>query len=483
MRYCNVLNSLTGQTQGSECQWPQNLGPNSELPSDFTSTNVELSTRVAKQLSTTLANGNQLHELLKDPNSELAVAHEAFESIFKNQLSLWKSYAAASNEDRVITDVEVDFFTEKAREAQAEAVKSLREGGVSPEVVTFAQAIKDRETLDKYGLLFDEGMVETVTRLCVNSASGRSTLLIGDKGVAKTQVAKFVSGLFSRDGQPKFISGDGSMMKDEFIGKMTLTEKNGATVTTFQPGILTECMELGIPLVLDEINLIDPAIAMRLQDILLRRPGDIVRIHEDGNEPITIKNGFCVIATANEASVRYQSRAALDPAFRDRFDVLPIGYPDGSTPLLQTSNRPQSLTRLAYAFTVSSAGIKNNRVTSTDALWLTSVAHASQQLYSKPSKDVNSGPLSINVSNIVDEDEPRMTDCITPRKMVDILRSISDGLNPYDLAYGVKGLTIKTIAAMQQSSDREIMYDVIRLMHSGDIKDFNEAEIKEQLRI
>ena len=325
-------------------------------------------------------------------------------------------------------------------------------------------------------------MLETVTELCANAASGKSSLLIGDKGVAKTQAAKFVSGLFAPDSKPRFISGDGSMMKDEFMGKMTLTEQNGATVTTFQRGILTDCMEAGVPLVIDEINLIDPAIAMRLQDILLRKPGDIVTIQEDSGESITVKPGFCVMATANEASNRYQSRAALDPAFRDRFDVIPIEYPDGDTPILNANDRPASLARLAYAFAVSRHGIASKRIAARDALWLSSVAHASQQLYTKAAKDVQTGLLGKTTGSVIDDSEPRLNDCITPRKMVDILQTIGNGLNPYDVAQGVRGLTIDTVAAMQSADDRQTMFDVMRLMNDGKVP-FDEKAIRRQLRI
>jgi hypothetical protein len=430
-----------------------------------------------------LAKGDRIRTLLETPGTEQEVAYKANIAIFDAQFGLWRSYAQAANANRLITDIEVGYYTEQLQQNVAEAQAAVRSAGVSPENLTYAQAIHDRGTLEDHGLLFDEGMLLTVTQLCANAASGRSTLLVGDKGVAKTQAAKFTSGLFASDGKPKFISGDGSMMKDEFIGKMTLTEQNGATVTSFQPGILTECMEQGIPLVMDEINLIDPAIAMRLQDILLRKPGDTVTIQEDGGGAITIKRGFCVLATANEASSRYQSRAALDPAFRDRFNILPIEYPDGETTMLQTNERPAALARLSYAFAVSRSGIANSRISPEDALWLASISHASQQLYSKPAKDVRSGRLSTPVAGVVDDTEPRMTDCITPRKMVDILQTVGGGLNPYDVASGIKGLAMDTIAAMQHSEDRRTMFEIIRLMHDGSAGGFNEAEVRKRLKV
>lgn len=480
-QYCQVLNGLTNCEATDPCEWPKKVLTDEEAIKE--SANPELAQYVADSLFTVLTTGNKIQENMSEAGSELSVAYSAHEKIFDAHVELWKQFAEAAEQDRVVTDIEVDYFTEKIEETVNEADAEIQAAGVSSEIYAFAQALHDRKTLETYGLLFDETMMQTVTELCVNVASGRSSLLIGDKGIAKTQAAKFVSKLFSENDEPKIISGDGSMMKDEFIGKMTLTEKNGASVTTFKKGILTECMEKGIPLVMDEINLIDPAIVMRLQDILLRKPGDKVTLQEDGGEVITIQQGFCVIATANEASNRYQSRAALDPAFRDRFRIIPIEYPDGETFMLQSNDRPASLARLAHAFVISGKGIASERVSEADALWLASVAHASQQLYSKPAKDVQVGQLGTNVASVVDDSEPRMSDCITPRKMVDILQTIDEGLNPYNREGGVQGLTYDTISAMQHTSDRETMFEIIRLLYDGNMDDLDENAIKKQLRI
>lgn len=480
-QYCKVLDTLTDSDATQTCEWPKRILTEDELIEN--ASNPELARHVADCLFNVLATGNKIQQNLHEKGSELSVAYTAQHNIFNAHFSLWQQFGKAAQEGREITDIEVDFFAEKLTDTVEQASTDIRSAGVAYETLALAQAIHDRETLEDHGLLFDDAMLKTVTELCVNVTSGRSTLLIGDKGIAKTQAAKFVSGLFTDNGEPKVISGDGSMMKDEFMGKMTLTEQNGATVTTFKHGILTECMEKGIPLVMDEINLIDPAIVMRLQDILLRKPGDKVTIQEDSGEVITIKQGFCVLATANEASSRYQSRAALDPAFRDRFRILPIEYPDGDTVMLQANDRPTSLARLAHAFVVSRNGISSERVSAADALWLASISHASQQLYSKPAKDVQTGQLGNNVASVVDDGEPRMSDCITPRKMVDILQTIDTGLNPYNRESGVEGLALDTIAAMQHASDRETMFEIVRLMYDGDIADLDETAIRNRLRI
>lgn len=298
-QYCQVLNSLTGEEQQMPCAWPEKIADGYDLGSSL---NPELAQRASTRILRILNTGSNIQEQLHDQGSELAIAYEQQDLVFNKRLSLWEGYASAARQGRKITDIEVIYFAEQIQKAVEHASVTYREAGVGRETAMLAQAMYDRKTLEDYSLLFDGNMIKVVTELCANASVGQSTLLIGDKGIAKTQAAKFVSGLYSQDGKAKFISGDGNMMKDEFIGKMTLEEQNGATVTTFQPGILTYCMENGVPLVMDEINAIDPAITMRLQDILLRKPGDTITLQEDGGEIITIKQGFCVIATANEAS-------------------------------------------------------------------------------------------------------------------------------------------------------------------------------------
>ncbi len=460
-KYCLLLDSLTGESYAEDdCEWPEKIdGPIDHLA---TASDRELAEAAATTLSRTLKAARTVHNALNTQGNELGIAHGAYSAIFAARMSLWTKYAEAAQNGRQLTDVEVETYSDRMIDAIRDANESIESGGVNAKMSVFGLAMVDRETLGEHGILFDEAMCETVTTLCANASMGRSTLLIGDKGIAKTQAARFVSGMFAHDGVPRIISGDGSMMKDEFIGKVLLKEENGASVTEFEPGIIIECMEQGVPLVIDEVNLIDPAIAMRLQDILLKKPGDKITIQEDPTRQITIAQGFCVFATANEASNRYRSRAALDPAFRDRFDIIPVEYPDGDAQII--SDLPEALTRLAYTFTISAKGIQNPRVSPDDAAWLAKVAHASQQLYSKPARDVAAGLPGSATASLLDDDEPRMSDCISPRKMVDILSEVASGINPYDTAAGVRGVAYSTIAGMQHRADRLQMFDVIRMM-------------------
>lgn len=75
-----------------------------------------------------------------------------------------------------------------------------------------------------------------------------------------------------------------------------------------------------------------------------------------------------------------------------------------------------------------------------------------------------------------------MNDCITPRKMVEILQALGNGTNPYNLAAGIKGMTYDTVAGMQQANDRQTMFEVIRLMQDPN-EPFDETLVKQKMRV
>jgi MoxR-like ATPase len=68
------------------------------------------------------------------------------------------------------------------------------------------------------------------------------------------------------------------------------------------------------------------SIIMRLNHVLTRRPGDRIRVQENGGEDIFVKRGFCVMATGNIKSFRYK-REELDAAFLSRWWSNDITYP------------------------------------------------------------------------------------------------------------------------------------------------------------
>lgn len=352
--------------------------------------------------------------------AELMIEHD---KVFSARLDLWKGMLGATTDGRRFTDAELEFYRSQLREAEEAVGEQLT--AASEEVAVRAQAAFDRRTLEEHGLLFDEQMISVVDRLVSNQMEGKPTLLVGDKGIAKTQAAKFVATMTEPDREPVIISGHGDMMSNEFIGQTDL--EDGSTV--FTSGKLVKAMMEGRPVILDEVNIGDQAVLMRLQDILLRRPGDKIMLQENGGTAMEIKPGFVVYATANEASARYQHRNVLDPAFRDRYDILQLHYPDSDNkePIKEI---PSSLMRLALASGVDLYGGLSRHLEPSDLEQLVRLAHITQHLYSVPARDAKvRNVTSGSTSNFLD-DEPAMTDCITPRSLADIIKRCAPGNKP-----------------------------------------------------
>lgn len=94
-------------------------------------------------------------------------------------------------------------------------------------------------------------------------------------------------------------------------------------------GPLLEAMRAGRPLIIDEMNAIPHHVLIVMNDLLMRRPGDLVRAPFPGEEPFRIQEGFSVIATGNykpEDGLMYPGRQPLDAAFLSRFGIVSYDY-------------------------------------------------------------------------------------------------------------------------------------------------------------
>lgn len=342
---------------------------------------------------------------------------------FATHMHLWKTMVDAAVSGRLFTDAELTCFEARIQQAQRDLVTA--EDQEDDQICLRAQACHDRALKIQYQLQFDDQMLSDIDRLVGNIINTRPTLIVGDKGIAKTQIAKFVMSLYGT--APLVVSVKGDMMSDELVGKMKHDKKNNTFV--FQEGVLLEAMRKGVPLLLDEINFGDQAIIARLQDILLRRPGDTVFVQENDEEQITIRPGFMIFATANEASLRYRHREVLDPAIRDRFDIVMRAYPDlDHDPLLQSS---PSLLRLAYSSAVDDQGILSDHIDKDILESFVHLTHITQYLYAVPAKDVSIELSDDQLKSVVKEDaQPLMSDCITPRTLSNVVQDCAAGNLP-----------------------------------------------------
>lgn len=353
---------------------------------------------------------------------ELAELIELHDGLFMAHLSLWQDMIDTARGRRTFTAN--DLGEHEAALGKARTVLDQAMSGADPATARRARALHDKRLMDRYGLLFDDQMTADIDMLVGNVMRSRPTLIVGDKGIAKTQLAKFVMSLF---GSGSFvISVKGDLMSDELIGQVKHDKEQGTF--RFYEGAVPTAMRSGLPVLLDEINFGDQAVIARLQEILLKKPGETAFIQEEGVE-IEVKPGFVIMATANEASVRYRHREVLDPAIRDRFEILTRTYPDldgdplfGDTP---------SLSRLAWASEIDEDGGFSEHIQPASLEALVRVAAISQHLYAVPAREATIRFDNGEVSSAVREGaEPLLSDCITPRALVRAIEDSAPGNLP-----------------------------------------------------
>ncbi|MDQ5963641.1 MAG: hypothetical protein QG629_724 [Patescibacteria group bacterium] len=66
--------------------------------------------------------------------------------------------------------------------------------------------------------------------------------------------------------------------------------------------------------------------------------------------------------------------------------------------------------------------------------------------------------------------------------MVELLKRVCDGSNPYDVGAGLRGVAYEAIGGMQHRSDRETMHAIILLL-SNDPASVQTAAVMDKMRI
>ena len=141
-------------------------------------------------------------------------------------------------------------------------------------------------------------------------------LLEGPTGTSKTSSILYLASLL---GQPVLrLNLDGQTDPSVLIGRYVPQAESRSFV--WQPGPLVRAAKEGIWLVLDEVNLAEPAVLERLNPVLEDRP--TLLVSEGDNELLgtahnPIHPDFRVFATMNPSD--YAGRSELSPAFRNRW--------------------------------------------------------------------------------------------------------------------------------------------------------------------
>lgn len=166
--------------------------------------------------------------------------------------------------------------------------------------------------------LFDP---DTLVPLLWALLHGKPTWLYGHTGTGKSTLIKQVS---ARTGWPCLrVNMDSEITRMDFVGRDTLVQENGATVSRFVEGILPQAMQRPCIMLTDEIDFGRSDIMYVYQSVL---EADGMRLTEDGGRWIRPHPMFRIVATANTKGQGdeygcYQGARVQSAALLDRFQV------------------------------------------------------------------------------------------------------------------------------------------------------------------
>ncbi len=382
---------------------------------------------------------------------------QLYQAIHDARDTLYQQVLLASRDDGLAPE-EMVYYQEQVAAAQKALETATRSNNDRDKFVTLlGRAAYDHECMEKTGIILTDSMVQVIEKMIGNVSTSNPALLTGPKGVSKTSAVKCVSRLIAPDKEPIIISGHGDMMAHELMGKQGQNKETG--LVEHQDGRIVQAAREGRPVLIDEVNLAEQSVMMRLQDVLLLEPGDSFDLQENGQEQVVIQPGFAIFMTANEGD-RYLGRRELDTAFRDRMDIITFGYPDPSKKPLN-DDMSETL-RLAFAAAVDNDGRLSDHVDIADLMYLARLSHVSQQLYAQPATNVNlegkniAGMNQGAVTGLLDA-EPVMSDCITPRTMIDVITRAARGNLPGVTLPAMTEKALRALDANGGSANRKIV--------------------------
>lgn len=167
------------------------------------------------------------------------------------------------------------------------------------------------------------GYEDVLKVLAYSVKTNKPTLLIGETGVGKTALIRYLAS--KTNNSFRRVNLNGQTTVEEFVGK-TLLDRSG---TFWQDGVLIEAMRNGYWLLVDEINAALPEILFTLHS-LLDDDGYIVLAEKDG-EIVKPHPNFRFFATMNPSN-KYAGTRSLNKAFLSRFPiVLQLEFPSVNT--------------------------------------------------------------------------------------------------------------------------------------------------------
>ena len=233
----------------------------------------------------------------------------------------------------------------------------------------------------------------------------------------------------------RFLAGE---MDEGFMRKMQWKQLTHGTETYFVPGPLVIAMQEGLPIILDEVNAMPPEILKRLNTILQLKPGDTYTVQEDSGLELKVKQGFCVIATANEKSHRYKGVDDLSVELLNRFtcNIARVSYPDMD--VLEGETPPSLLSLALVAVTDKKGDQKLPKFTTPDGLSVlppkeslemflkfVRVCHFTQKLFTQPSDSAEFASILTTEQQLQGKTALK-ENVLAPRTMVKLIQKAVD---------------------------------------------------------
>ncbi len=283
----------------------------------------------------------------------------------------------------------------------------------------------DRTVLDEHGVVLDTNIKEVIIEAARHFAVGHHIRLVGEPGVAKTSVAKFIGRINARANHPDLEETD---LEPILISFSSTSEAEAQLVQqTFEDGTLgeapaklAEAARKGIAVIFDEDNALTADQKIFFNDLLLKKPGQTITV---AGEVITIQPGFSVIATRNAMTDtqgnRRQGRQQQDSAGDarlSRIDVpLPYQSSTGTNAYETTRRGDETIGRLFFARYVDNFGWK---LPSADIMNLFTDI---KQLVAKLVVKATEPPVNVVGSGVSAQARPELAGCLSPRELDRIL--------------------------------------------------------------
>lgn len=309
------------------------------------------------------------------------------------------------------------------------------------------------------GLLLTPQMREVIAKAVPPLAQGRPVLLVGETGGAKTALAQELA-LRTSETAAELVSFHGEINTYQLIGRDRIESDGGMS---FRPGPVLRAIAIGAPLILDEVNAAPAEFLKRLNVIMQLRPGDSFLVQEDSDSRVTVRDGFSIIATANEKSARYKGVDVLSAELKNRFgtNVYRIGYPDSDVVM---GELPRDGLALAEAALADELGVFSVTLPEGQLTALVKAAHATQKLFTGDYGDERTDELIrsyIPIDRLVDGAKaPALDDSVlSPRMVVTMLEQVREGMGRVKLTE----LLRDWVAGVEKPRDRDVL---LRLLDS-----------------